>query len=213
MKNWVFAFVVLVGFVACKNKPIQLEKVEDKPIEPQEVEKQEVEYVFRPSEYYSKFKFHNLKAYKIDKSNSIEFDSFMKLDSLEWRTILQDDLTQFSDYDSFYFYSNYSDSTKITLLEQSDEKGLFIWLLKFDNLGKLICKEELANFSGDSDSSCETYGQFEKQRYIRTDLFFKQTDDNNIVGRDSVILKLTFLPNGKVKSDTLFHENRIIKER
>lgn len=150
MKNLVFAFWILIGFVSCENKPIQLEKVENETIESQEVEKEETEYVFRPYEYYSKFKFHNLKEFKIDTSISSSINTFVKVDSNEWNSIFQGSKNYNHEFNPCYYYSNFSDTTQIAILESSDEaSSTIISLLRFDKTGKLIGNENLAIEGGD----------------------------------------------------------------
>ena len=120
MKNVMFAFGILIGLVSCKNKPSQSQIIDNKV----------VGSIFQPSNYYSKFKYNNLKEFRID-SLSSSAKTLIKLDSLDWKTIFQDSSS--FDFDSYYFYSNFSDSTQITIFEEDEKSSSdIIWLLRYD---------------------------------------------------------------------------------
>lgn len=200
MKNVPFAIWVLIGLVSCNSKSNQSQNIENKI----------VGYIFQPSNYYSKFRYNNLKEFRID-SLSSSAKVLAKLDSLEWKAIFQDSSSY--DFDSYYFYSNFSDSTQITIFEEDEESSSdIIWLLRYDRKGKLIGKDILAIKGGDAFESWKSYGKFMNQYYVRTDLY--ENDDPNIEKsnqRDSSIVRLSFLALEKTKSDTLFHKNSISK--
>ncbi len=202
MRNLAFTFWILICFCACKEKYKQSQSVENKV----------VKNIFQPSKYYSKFKFHNLKEFKID--DSLNKDSvFIQLDSLEWCAILQDTVHTFA-YNPFYFYSNFSDSTQITILEYNEDSySNIIWLLSYDKNGKKIGKFQLAYSGGDGGDSWESYGQFEKRDYLKTALFYSSSEeDMSKVEIDSSMIKYIFLSNSnKVKSDTIFNEHKTLK--
>ncbi len=191
MKNGVFTLWVLFICCACKGNLNKLQSIENK-------------VVINRSEYDSKFKYHDLNVFKIEHSI---LNSLIKLDSVEWKTIFQNSLDYTYGFNECYFYSNFSDATKIALLEKSEAwNSLIIWLVQFNKKGKFIGRQELAIRGADGGDWWESYGRFDNRKYIKTDLFENRENE-----RDSSIVKLTFLKTGKVKIDTLFADNNVLK--
>ena len=168
--------------------------------------------VFRISDYAAKFKFHNLTEFKTD-TPRMKYDGLIKFEPSDLVNIFQDS-SKYNRYGVYFFYSDFSDSLKMTVLEYNEDSSSdIIWFLKYDKKGRLICKEFLAMDGGDGGDFWSAYGKFVNDKFIQTYLYgynpLGGDVDDSI--RDSTIIKFTFPFNGKMERDTLFHKHEILK--
>jgi hypothetical protein len=201
MKSLFITLVFILAFSFCGNKKKMIQMPEE-------------DAVFRLSEHYSKFKFHDLTEFKIDSSVAYEKISqeYQKLDSLiAYKIFRQGD--SWSPYDSYLCYSTFSDSTLISVLEYSEGNGWIIWLCKFNKEGKFIEKEMIANKLIDGGEYWRSRGKFiGNNTFIHTEIdsWDLKDEDEKI---DSTIVKISFDRNNKFKIDTLFKNQEIIKNK
>jgi hypothetical protein len=205
MKNLLISIVFILTFSFCQSKE-KMNKISEKAT------------IFRLSEHYSKFKFHDLKEF----SDSFEFGESIKnykqLDSLETWQILQDNKELIGDFGRFFYYATFTDSTLIALLEEtSDENGAFIWLLKYDNKGKLQSHISIAGRWGDAGDAQYSYGKLLKDNTFISTLLFSSTVEEKMdtytTVNDSIIIKFKFQANNKIKIDTLLNQSDTIVEK
>ncbi|MDZ7880905.1 MAG: hypothetical protein U5L45_24730 [Saprospiraceae bacterium] len=172
--------------------------------------------VFRLSEHYSKFKFHDLKEFELDTFDYIErLKRYKELDSLAFAQVFQDD-ENMPTIDSYLYYSTFSDSTLIAILDNSGgEYGSIIWLLKYDAAGKLKNKIQLAMSGGDAGDYWVYRGRsMGNNTFIRTDIMGNVPENmgelsSNAIKKmeeeqDSMVLKIKYQPNSDIKIDTVF---------
>lgn len=177
----------------------------------------EKEPVFRLSEHYSKFKFHDLTEFKID---SLDYDKlktrYKGLDSSDTNQIIQSD-KELSSY-QLSFYSTFTDSSLVALIgETNDELGLIIWLLKYDSKGELKGKIAIASSWGDAGDAWHTFSRLERNNiFIRTHI--SESDIGNDLEEldnqvDSTITKIQFQTDNELRIDTIFKNQEIIKNK
>jgi hypothetical protein len=205
MKHLSIAIVFILAFSFCKNKTKNNAEFKSELIKN--------DSTFRLSEHYSKFKFHDLKEFKI---NQIDFDEkekyYKKLDSLSYSKFFQK-----GDYEPFYYYSTFSDTTLIALIGDSEELGPFIYLLKYDKNGKLQTKKDIAGKGCDGGYCIESFGKFiGDNSFVFTDIQSSMIGDeieNADEKVDSLILKIKFDLNNELKIDTILNKTNTIKKR
>jgi hypothetical protein len=206
MKHLSIAIVFILAFSFCKNKGTNNTEFKSELVKN--------DSVFRLSEHYSKFKFHDLKEFKLDAyldDNEVK-KHYQPLDSLIKNSIFKGDDTS-SPYDSYFCYSTFSDSTLITIVEESEGNGYAIWLCKFNKKGKFIDKEIIANHLIDGGEFWRSRGQLiDSNTFIHTeiDAWDLENGDEQI---DSTIVNIRFDKNNKFKIDTLFKNQEIIKNK
>ena len=206
MKHLLIAIVFMLAFSFCKNGATKNADFKDKLAE--------TNSVFRLSEHYSKFRFHDLTEFKIDKFLGDEYSEkqYRKLDSAIAFTIFQQD-DSLSPYDIHLYYSTFSDSTLISILENSEANGWAIWLCKFNKNGKFIDKEIIANHLVDGGEDWRSRGQsVGNNTFIHTEIdsWDLHDEDGKI---DSTIVKIEFKENNTIKIDTIFKNQEIIKNK
>ncbi len=206
MKNLLIALTFILAFSFCQSKEKTSKTLEKEPI-------------FRLSEHYAKFKFHDLKEFKDD---TFEYDErrkqYKELDSSEIRQIIQGNKRLEGDFGRFFYYSTFADSTLIALLEETnDENSSFIWLLKYDNKGKLISPISIAGGWGDAGDSQYSYGKLLKNNTFISTLLFSSTieeqEETYTTVSDSIIIKFKFQANNTIKIDTLLNQSDTIVEK
>ena len=201
MKNWIFAFGVLIGLVSCNSKPSQLQSIENKS----------VEKFIDWNLYIDKFKFKNLKSFGL-KGDSIEKE-LVKIDNDLFFKVTQDSFH----YDNCYFYSFQSQDsnfTKLTILHKSLEWfSDIIWYLIYDKNGKLLSKTAVAELGSDEDWSI-----IEKSKFVNDTILilnsnenlFGETDDSEVKNIKK-IKEITILNNGKTKVKLISENEKISK--
>ena len=192
MKNIILILILAMIFTACKNennKAILKEKLCD-------------DEVFNLSEHYSKFKLHDVNYFEIRASKTK--GELEKLDSVSWKKVWQDSL-EISHYDTCYFYSTFKDSSKITILQESEEwSSTIIWNLIYDKKGKLKFKKILAIEGGDGGDYWNTTAKFIKEnQWISTTLSSSKDLDTKETDEDRTVIKYTILPDFSVKTDSI----------
>lgn len=201
MKQLLFSVVCILAFSFCRNKTIIIF---------------EKDTVFKLSEHYSKFRFHDLKEFKIDSLDYEKMETrYKKLDSVDINQIVQDEKELLES--QLFYYSSFSDTSLIALIGYTnDEIGLLIWLLKYDIKGKLKEKIVIASSWGDAGDAWHTYSKLKKNNtFIRTHVSESMIEDyieTSDIQLDSTITKIQFQANNKLKIDTLFKNQEIIKQ-
>jgi hypothetical protein len=131
MKKYLFGIVFAFSFTGCVKTP-EKQKVSDN---------QEPKKVFDALLHASKFKYKNLEAFVIDTfSFGSRYSFYNRVDSLTFEQIFQGH-EPFLYSNEYFFYANFNDSHKIALLEESDEIGVAIWLINFDEKGRFLNKK------------------------------------------------------------------------
>jgi hypothetical protein len=202
MKHLYFLIVFSIAFTFCTNKSNNNAELKNELIKS--------DSIFRISEHYSKFKFHDLMAFKMD---TFHFDGastkyYTRLDSVAcikvFQNINEDWLSK-----TFFYYSTFKDPSLITVLEESDDWGFIIWLLKYDDKGVFQSKVAIANYGGDGGNHWESHGKYiDNQLFRRTDILLSMLGDdieNSDKQIDSTIVNISFAEkNNKFKIDTVF---------
>ncbi len=203
MKNLLIALTIILTFSFCQSKEKTSKTLEKEP-------------VFRLSEHYAKFKFHDLKEFKID---SLDYDKlekrYKRLDSFEINQIIQGDKELLQS--RLFYYSTFSDTSLIALIgETSDENGLIIWLNKYDKTGKLKAKTAIASRWGDAGDAWYAHGKMIKfNTFICTDVGSSMIGDdieNSDIEIDSTIVKISFQKNDVIVKDTLLSKRDTVKQ-
>jgi hypothetical protein len=210
MKHLLIAIVFILAFSFCKNKTINNAGFKN--------ELAKNDSIFRLSEHYSKFKFHDLTEFNVD---SLDINAFKRIDFLAFSQIIQDEKKKgyyTTPYNSYFYYSTFSDSTLIAVLENSEENyGFVIWLLKYNERGQLKNKIYAATDGADGGDGWKSYGKSIKDNtFIRTDIHSSMIDDDIENGDeqiDSTIVSIKFDKNNKFKLDTIFKNQEIIKNK
>lgn len=191
MKNWMFAFGFLIGFVSCKEKPNQLKNGENRL----------VEKFFDWNFYTDKFKFKNLKSFDL-KGDSLEKD-LVKIDADIFFKVTQDSFS----FDNCYFYSlqgQDTNFTKLTILHQSEAWSTdLIWYLIYDKNGKLLSKTAVAEDGADED-----WGLIVKSKFINDSTLIIDSNENSFGETDDSKMK-----NIKFQKEIIFQDNGRTKER
>ena len=197
MKKLFVILILPMIFAACKNennKAILKEKLSD-------------DKVFNLSEHYSKFKLHDVNFFEIKSSKKQE--ELIKLDSVSWKKVWQDSL-EFSHFDTCYFYSTFKDSSKITILQESEDwSSIIIWYVIYDKEGKLKFKKILAIEGGDGGDYWDTKAKFIKEnQWISTTISSREsfyTHDMEV--DDSTVTKYILLPDFSIKSEMIYKKS------
>jgi hypothetical protein len=210
MKHLFFLIVFSIAFFFCKNKSNNNAELKNELIKS--------DSIFRISEHYSKFKFHDLTEFEMD---TFHFDGastkhYTRLDSVAcikvFQNINEDWLSK-----TFFYYSTFKDPTLIAILEESDEWGFIIWLLKYNEKGVFQSKVAIANYGGDAGEHWESYGKcVDNQEFNRTDIMLSQIGDdieNSDIEFDSTIVNIKFNKNNKPQIETIFKNQEIIKNK
>ena len=206
MKYVFFLIVFSVIFSFCQNKTNNNAEFKN--------ELAKTDTFFRLSEHYSKFKFHDLRTFKLD---TFQFDDettkyFRQLDSIDCIHVFQHTNEDWLSK-TFFYYSTFKDSTLITVLEESDDLGFVIWLCRFDKKGKFIDKEMIANHLVDIGEYWRSRGRLvENNTFIHTDIDSWHLE-NGDEQKDSTIVKISFDKNNKSQIDTIFKNQEIIKNK
>jgi hypothetical protein len=97
--------------------------------------------VFDIANHASKFKYKNLETFEIDTfAFGSRYSFYNRVDSLTFEQIFQGH-EPFLYSNEYFFYAHFDDPHKIALLEESDEIGVAIWLLNFDEKGRFLSKK------------------------------------------------------------------------
>jgi hypothetical protein len=97
--------------------------------------------VFDAPQYASKFKYKNLEIFEIDTlAFGSRYSFYNRVDSLTFEQIFQGH-EPFLYSNEYFFYAHFDDPHKIVLLEESDEIGVAIWLINFDENGRFLNKK------------------------------------------------------------------------
>lgn len=191
MKNWVFAFGILMCLGACKDKQSQSQSIENKI----------VEKIIDWNLYIDKFKFKNLKSFEL-KEDSIE-RSLVKIDNDLFYKVTQDSFS----FDNCYFYSFQGQDTdyyRLTIFHQSEAWSTnLIWYLIYDKNGKLISKTAVAE-----DGSEEDWALNLKSKFINDSTLIIDSDENRFGEIDDSEMK-----NIKLQKEIIFQDNGRTKER
>ncbi|MCC6459105.1 MAG: hypothetical protein IT260_01465 [Saprospiraceae bacterium] len=170
-----------------------------------------IEKTYKPVQHRGKFLYNNLQAFSID---AFEWGThgkhYPQLDSAAWLQLWQDSVP-YSSWDPCYYFAAFSDSSRITLLQENESwNSVIIWLLQYDGQGKLRSKTPLAYAGGDGGDAWSVYGQFQSDKtYQRTEVFESYFDPSGdslvseMVRWDSAVLRLAFLPDYRVQVDTV----------
>jgi hypothetical protein len=131
MTTQLLIVAILISLVSCK-----------KSIEKQQATSNHIETkAFDLPKYAPLFKYKNLKTFGIDTLQfGKRYNFYNRVDSLTFEHIFQGHET-FLYSNEYFFYAHFDNANKIALLEESDELGVLIWLISFDNFGKFIKKE------------------------------------------------------------------------
>ncbi len=171
MKNGLFVFVVLINFVACKDKSNQLQSVDNKGVED----------TFDWNLCIDKFKFRNLKSFELN-TDSIE-KGLVKIENYLFFKIIQDSLA----YDNCYFYSfqgQDSNYTKITIVHKSLEwYSDIIWYLIYDKNNVLLSKTAVAENGLDEDWGLKSNSEFINDSTLKIhsiEKTFGEVDDSKV---------------------------------
>jgi hypothetical protein len=197
MKHLFFLIVFSIAFSFCQNKSNNNAELKNEFIKS--------DTIFRISEHYSKFKFHDLIEFKMD---TFHFDGestkyFEQLSLVACNQIFQH-TNEKSLSKTFFYYSTFKDPTLITILEESDDLGFVIWLCKYDEKGKFVDQQIIANHLGDGRKYWRGRGQLiENNTFIHTDIdsWDLENGDEKV---DSIIVKIKFNKNNKTQIDTIF---------
>jgi hypothetical protein len=222
MKHLSIAIVFILAFSFCKKKGINNAEFKSELIKN--------DNVFRLSEHYAKFRFHDLTEFEVYSWDYEEMKKrYKNLDSLEINQIIQGDkdlleINQIIQGDTdllvsrFYCYSTFADSSLIALIgDSSDENGHIIWLLKYNKKGKLQSKIAIAGRWGDAGDAWHGHSKM-----IKTNTFICTDVSSSMIGNDiengdeqldSTIVSIKFDKNNKPKIDTLFKNQEIIKNK
>ncbi len=210
MKHLSIAIVFILAFSFCKNKTKNNAEFKNELIKN--------DSIFRLSEHYSKFKFHDLKEFNVD---SLDVNAFKRVDSFAFSQIIQDEKKKEyynTPYNSYFYYSTFSDSTLIAVLENSEENyGFVIWLLKYNEKGQLKDKTYVSTNGADGGDGWKSHGKsLNDKTFIRTEINSSYVDDDIENGDeqiDSTIVKIKFDKSNKFKLDTIFKNQEIIKNK
>ena len=202
MKNLLITMTFILTFSFCQSKEKTSKTLEKEP-------------VFRLSEHYSKFKFHDLKEFDIDILRPNERRKrFMELDSVEVNQIIQGN--ENFRMGAYFYYSTFSDPTLIAILHEPDYLGANVKLLKYDKDGKLRSNIFLSGggygcFGDYSYSKGKLIGD---TSFIITHVYINpiHNKENKYAGtrRDSLISRIKFGIDDKIKIDTLFNKRDTI---
>jgi hypothetical protein len=131
MKQCFLITMYLCYFLGCIKKPEKRQVVEN----------QVATKVFNGVNYATKFKYKNLETFKIDTfAFGSRYNYYNRVDSLTFEQIFQGH-ESFLYSNEYFFYANFNDPHKIALLEESDEIGVAIWLINFDEKGNFKSKK------------------------------------------------------------------------
>jgi hypothetical protein len=197
MKHLATAIVFTLAFSFCKN--------EDRS--------------FRLSDHYSKFKYHDLKTFDLDtfRFDGVTTQHFERLDSIACVHVFQHTNEDWLSK-SFFYFSTFKDPTLISILEESDDSGFIIWLLKYDRNGKLKSKIPI---SGGSCGCLNCYRLTGKSvgnnTFMSTEvnsIYLNESKNGNITiaPTDSLILKINFNSDETIRIDTLLNQKIKILE-
>ncbi len=169
-------------------------------------EEKNYEKVFHLSEHFSKFKYREINEYNVDKD--AQELNLIQLDSLSWQKIWQDSLS-FSKFDRCYYYSTFKDSTIISLFQENEEwSANLIWLLKYDNFGKLKCKKLIGMKGSDAGDYWHLKSKLiSHNNWIDTFYTSSQDLDTDELEEDSLITKFSLSQNFSIKTDTILKKN------
>ena len=171
-----------------------------------EVQQPKDEKIFHLSEHFSKFKYHDLTEFKIDTFDLTS--ELLKIDSSDWKKIGQDSMEYFM-HDSYYYYSTFQDTSMISIFQESDaENSFIIWLLKYDELGKLKNKTIIGMRGGDAGDYWHLKSRLISPNNWVDTLYVSSHDlDTDETEEDSSVTKFSFLPNFSIKTDTILNRH------
>lgn len=171
-----------------------------------EVQKFKDEKVFHLSEHFSKFKYHDLTEFKIDTFDVTS--ELLKIDSSDWKKIGQDSMEYFM-YDSYYYYSTFQDTSMISIFQESDaENSFIIWLLKYNELGKLKNKTIIGMKGGDAGDYWHLKSKLISNNNWVDTLYVSSHDlDTDEIEEDSIVTKFSFSRNFSIKTDTILNKH------
>lgn len=171
-----------------------------------EVQKLKDEKVFHLSEYFSKFKYHDLTEFKIDTFDLTS--ELLKIDSSDLKKIGQDSMEYFM-HDSYYYYSTFQDTSIISIFQESDEESSnLIWLLKYDELGKLKNKKIIVMEGGDAGDYWHLKSKLiSPNNWVDTFYVSSQDLDTDEMEEDSIVTKFSFSQNFSIKTDTILNRH------
>ena len=170
-----------------------------------------IEKTFKPAAHKSKFVYQDVQEFAIDGFEwGTRGEQYRQLDSTAWLQIWQDSVP-YSSWDPCYYFAAFSDSNRITILQENESwNSTIIWLLQYDGQGKLRSKTLLAYAGGDGGDAWSVYGGFRPDRtYLQTSVFESYFDPegdslvSELVRWDSSVLRLAFLPDFSVRTDTV----------
>ncbi len=171
-----------------------------------EVQKFKDEKVFHLSEHFPKFKYHDLTEFKIDTFDVTS--ELLKIDSSDWKKIGQDSMEYFM-YDSYYYYSTFQDTSMISIFQESDaENSFIIWLLKYNELGKLKNKTIIGMKGGDAGDYWHLKSKLISNNNWVDTLYVSSHDlDTDEMEEDSIVTKFSFSRNFSIKTDTILNKH------
>jgi hypothetical protein len=130
MKNLIFKIAILGSILGCENGTEKQQTIDN----------QTDTKVFHLAKYAPLFKYKNLKTFDIDTIQFGEREKYYnKVDSLAFESLFQGHET-FLYSNAYFFYANFDNVNKVALIEESDEFGVLILLITFDDKGKFITK-------------------------------------------------------------------------
>jgi hypothetical protein len=147
MKQILYCIILTGSFFSC----IDREKT-TQPFEKQRDSR------FLLTEYYDKFRYHSLTNFAIDSIPFGERNNFyQQVDAAVLALIFKKSVPM---HEIWLYHATFKDSTLITLLEESDEYGPVMWLVKFNEKGEYSDKTIIAMSSHDAADTWQRIGTY-----------------------------------------------------
>jgi hypothetical protein len=150
-KLYLIGLLLIANFIflsSCKKRNKNLQLIDN-----------QVNNTFMLSNYYDKFKYHNLQTFEIDTITFGERSNYyQQVDSTMLALIFKKNIPM---HEIWLYHATFKDTTLVTLLEESDEYGPIMWLVKFDEKGVFSDKTIIAMSSGDAGDTWQRVGAYD----------------------------------------------------
>jgi hypothetical protein len=164
MRKLSFTCIVLIAcftsLISCKNRNRNAQLFDS-----------QVNSAFLSSEHYDKFKYHGIAKFEID---TIQFGErsnyYQQVDTAMLALIFKKGIPM---HEVWLYHATFKDTTLITLLEESDEFGPIIWLVKFDEKGVFSDKTIIAMGSGDAGDTWHRIGAYDNDSTFMVTSIYK----------------------------------------
>lgn len=148
MKDITCILCLCIAILSCKKDNKSVQSIDNQK-----------DSVFKLSEHYAKFKYHNITSFDIDTITFGERSNYyQQVDTAVLALIFKKDIPM---HEVWLYHATFKDTTLITLLEESDEFGPIIWLVKFDEKGAFSDKTIIAMSNGGAGDTWHRVGTYD----------------------------------------------------